>query len=872
MIAKGDQLEAGLGATTARDPEVDAAAKKALAGELASLRALPGFPNGTDEAVLAISWPRAYTACPNPYGADLDRMTDAVQRAERTPYATDIASGKGPGVYWAHNYPTKVPHEAIMRFILHYTEPGDLVLDGFCGSGMTGYAAQACGSPDKRVRDEIEKEQQGRVRWGGRRAYLQDLAPTATFIAAGLNLPVDAPAFEKASSDLLSRFERELGWMYKTTDPNGREATIDYTLWSEVFTCPHCASEIVFYANGYDADAGNVRDAFACPSCGAEVAKSQLLRRKVPTQTLAGDVTERVEFRPVRIFYRIGKATGDKAPSSDDLDVLRRIAGLRVTGFPTDELPLASMVHGSRLAPKGFSRIHHLWGDRALAALATMWAWAYEYERDDVRTALLFWIEQAFWTMSWMNRYQRRGFSQVNKQLPGVYYIPSINAEPSLTYAIVGTTPNRGKRQSLINFWRSSPAKFDDVRISTGSSERIGLADESVDYIFVDPPFGANIPYADLALVIESWHRLTTRSESEATIDPFKHRGLPEYTRLMSACFVEYARVLKPGRWMTVEFSNSDNSVWLGIQQALAGAGFVVADTRVFDKELHSFRQVTATNAVRQDLIISAYKPRADVAERIRLSAGSEDGVWAFVRGHLRHVDVTGADNGLAVDIRERHLDRLFDRVVSYHVANGIAVPMGLAEFASGLDQKFNRADGMYFLPSQEEEYQRFRLRTPRSTQETAFITNEGSAVAWLRRLLEPGPRTFTEIMPTFFKEVQAGLAKYEEMPELRDLLSENFLQDDRSRWFVPDTKDAAQMERLHNQALLRVFAGYAQGKGQLGSVRSEAIRVGFERSWNDRDFDSIYSVGRRLPTDFFINESALHHIYRAAERRVVRQ
>ena len=275
---------------------------------------------------------------------------------------------------------------------------------------------------------------------------------------------------------------------------------------------------------------------------------------------------------------------------------------------------------------------------------------------------------------------------------------------------------------------------------------------------------------------------------------------------------------------------------------------------------------------MKQDLIISAYKPRAEVAERVRLSAGSEEGVWAFVREHLRHVEVTAADGDQAVSIRERHLDRLFDRVVAYHVANGISVPMSLSEFTAGIDQKFNRADGMYFLPSQEEEYQRFRLTTPRIAQETAFITNEGSAVAWIRRLLEGGRRAFTDIQPAFFKEMQSGLASYEQLPELRDLLAENFLQDDRDRWFIPDPKNAEQMERLHNQALLRVFTGYAEGKGTLGSVRSEAIRVGFAKAWNERDFAMIYKVGRRLPEDFFVTETALHHYYRAAERHVGRQ
>ena len=63
----------------------------------------------------------------------------------REPFATDVSEGKNDPIYNAHSYHTKVPHKAIMRYILHYTEPGDVVFDGFCGTGMTGVATQLCG-------------------------------------------------------------------------------------------------------------------------------------------------------------------------------------------------------------------------------------------------------------------------------------------------------------------------------------------------------------------------------------------------------------------------------------------------------------------------------------------------------------------------------------------------------------------------------------------------------------------------------------------------------------------------------------------------------------------------------------------------------
>ena len=71
--------------------------------------------------------------------------------------------------------------------------------------------------------------------------------------------------------------------------------------------------------------------------------------------------------------------------------------------------------------------------------------------------------------------------------------------------------------------------------------------DESIDYIFTDPPFGENIYYADLNFLVECWHRVLTDAEPEAIVDHARRKDILEYQALMRACFDEYARVLKPG-------------------------------------------------------------------------------------------------------------------------------------------------------------------------------------------------------------------------------------------------------------------------------------------------------------------------------------
>lgn len=869
-----------LGPLDTPDPSRDArveAAREELRRHLPEMRLLPGCPQGSDEDILAMSYPPYYTACPNPFIADwlagLDRPDD--DRADPGPFATDVLEGKGNAFYKAHSYPTKVPHPAIMRFILHYTRPGDVVLDGFAGSGMTGVAAQACGNPDPRVRHTIESELgDDNIEWGTRRAILAELGPLATFIAAGVNLPVNGDTFGQVSKDLLDRFDDEYGWMYRTTvtPENGEpfEAGIDYVIWSEVFTCPHCGAEVVFYDVAFDPGTGRVDDEFCCSSCGASLGKKDLERRLIKERTLASDIAERVEFRPVRISWRSSRGTGVKHFEDSDRSVLDRIRQLRVAGIPSDRLPLDELVHGTRLGPKGFEKVHHLWPDRALAALSVLWAWTAEESDPLTRLALRFWIEQAFWSLSWMNRYRWNVYSQVGQYMPGVYYVPSLVAECSVRYNLEGSSPKRGKRRSLAKLWSSSPASAGNVMISTGSSTDLPVPDASVDYAFVDPPFGQNIPYSDLALVVEEWHRVTTAVSEEATQDAFKGRSLDDYAELMRRCFAEFFRVLKPGRWMTVEFSNHSNDVWLRIQDALASAGFVVADTRVFDKDQLSYRQVTADNAVKHDLVISAYKPTEEAERSFGVVAGGEDAAWAFVRLHLSRVPVAEGSRGRALVVRERQADRVYERMVAYHVARNTLVPMTAAEFYAGLEQRFPVRDGMYFLAEQLEEYERFRITFKELAAQVLFIRDESSAVQWLRQLLKDRPRSFADIQPAFMREMQSGIASWEELPELRDMLEANFVDDGAGRWMVPDPKRSEHLDQLRTRALLREFDLYGTGKGPLTKFRSEAVRAGFRQAWADRAFDRILAVGHRLPSDALAEDSALLHYYRNAERLTV--
>lgn len=850
-----------------------------------------GFPQGTDDAILAMSDPPYYTACPNPWLADFvkhyGKPYDPNEPYRREPLAIDVSVGKTDPIYKAHSYHTKVPHLAIVPSILHYTEPGDLVLDGFAGSGMTGVAAQWCGSAPASYRHEIEmawkKEGRPAPRWGARRVVLNDLSPAATFIAANYNLPFDVDAFARAGKQLLDELEAEIGWMYETLHSDGKtKGRIEYTVWSEVFTCPECAGEVNFTEEALDEDSKRVKDEFPCPHCGASLSKSRLERLYTTKVDLSTGKSIQVPKRAAAlIVYSIGKSRYEKKPTADDLSVIERIESLSLPSqVPTIEIPPMHMTHErARMDYAGVTHIHHFFLPRAAQAMGKLWEKAKAHPDARIRAFLLFMVEQAIWGLSVLNRYGPTHFSQVNRMLNGVYYVASQHAECSPWYNL------GGKLDRLVKAFRNVKVGAGGTAISTGTAARLPLPDDSVDYIFTDPPFGENIYYADLNFLVESWHGVTTDAKPEAIIDRFKHKALPEYQHLMQRCFAEYHRVLKPGRWMTVVFSNSKASVWNAIQVALQQAGFVVAEVTALDKVQGSYRQVTSTTAVKQDLVISAYKPNGGLEQRFAERGASEASAWDFVQTHLRYLPVAKTKHGELEFIVERDPRRIYDRMVAWFVRHDAPVPLSSDEFLSGLRSRFPERDGMVFLPEQVAEYDKKRAQTAQAPQMELFVSDERSAIDWLTDFLKRRPSTYQEIHPEFTTQLGAGWKKHEAKPELRALLEDNFLKYDGSgevpsqihaylssnfkelrgleksdprlitkakdRWYVPDPNKAQDLEKKREKALLKEFEQYQQASGRkLKEFRLEVLRAGFKDAWSRKDYQTIIKVAQKIPDE----------------------
>ncbi len=587
---------------------------------------------------------------------------------------------------------------------------------------------------------------------------------------------------------------------------------------------------------------------------------------------------------------------------ASDLSTIAAVEGLPLPNeVPTIAFPIAQMYHGSRLAPKGFTHVHHVFLPRQAQALAAVWRKALANPDHRIREMLLWFVDHSIWGLSRLNRYKpiqygKPGGSQVNNYLDGVYYVPSQVAECSPFYNL---SPRANRLETTFS---ANPARVRGVATSSGTCGRILLPRDSIDYVFTDPPFGENKYYADLNFLVEAWHRVITDATPEAIVDRAKKKYVVDYQELMRECFIEYARLLKPGRWMTVVFSNSSNAIWRAIQEALGTAGFVVADVRTLDKQQGSYRQVTST-AVKQDLVISAYKPTKALVDRFALGASSPENAWAFVTEHLGHVPAFSSVEGVADVIAERTTQVLHDRMVAFHVQRQISVPLSTAEFLGGLTQRFPERDGMYFLANQVAEYDRKRNSAAELRQLSLFVVDEASAIQWVRRELQDKPRSFQDLQPMFMREIQ-NWAKHELTVELKEILRQNCIhydgagpvpsqihsylstnfkelrnlpKDDPSliakaadRWYVPDPNKQIDLEKLREKSLLTEFETYKTAKERkLKLFRSEAVRVGFKAAYDSQDYKTIVSVAAKLPENVLQEDEKLLMYYDVASMRL---
>lgn len=859
-----EQVEQGpvtvFGLTFKNDEERRQYFREELRRRLPELRKIEGFPIGEDDDIINLSDPPYYTACPNPWLNDFiaqweeekkELQREGKRKANfevKEPYASDVSEGKNNPIYMAHAYHTKCPHPAIMRYILHYTQPGDIVFDGFAGTGMTGVAANLCGS-----KVDVDALKEKDVQVGIRHGICSDLSPVATLIAASYNLKFDARDFERKANAILDQVEQELGWMYETK-VNGKKAKVNYTIWSDVFTCPSCGKEIVLWDESVDLENNIIRDKFPCPHCGFECGKKNMEKVwETSYDSILGQVVKMNKKVPVRINYTLGKRA-EKNIELSDSNLIDSVDYKKDTPYSTNKLidgyntsqPIRS--NGVCFTHQFFTKRNYITLDRILSLIKT-------------EKLPLSWLTSILQNASKMYKFRTDRKGGI---LNGTLFIPSLNIE-----------------QNPINLLRAKIRDFSSIAYKERGNSVVSILsanslqviqNNSIDYMFIDPPFGANIMYSELSSVWEGWLKVTTNNKEEAIVNEYQHKTLFEYQQLMNRSLKEFYRILKPGKWLTMEFSNTSASVWNSIQNALQGVGFIIANVAALDKKQGSFKAVTTTTAVKQDLVITCYKPSDKLTDKFFQTGGSKENVWDFIDEHLLHLPVHIEKGNSTTSVVERSPKILFDRLISYYVQKGFAIPMDAQEFQQGLHERYAERDGMFFTATQAAEYEEKKLKAPSFVPMGIMVSDEANGIEWLKNELRNNPQTYQDIYPNFIKALN-GIRKGDQIPGLNVLLEENFIQNEDGTWRLANIEDDVDLEKLRTKALLKEFKLYLEvcrkPRGKLKDVRVEAVRAGFKQCYSDKNFADIILVGDRIPQNLLTEDEILLQYYDIASSKV---
>lgn len=832
-----------------------------LRKKLPELKQIEGFPIGEDDDIINLSDPPYYTACPNPWLNDfieewekekVELEKEGKRKANfevKTPYTADVSEGKNNPIYMAHAYHTKVPHPAIMRYILHYTQPGDIVFDGFCGTGMTSVVAQLCGSEN-----DVKALKEENAQIGVRHGICSDLSPIASLIAATYNLKFDPKTFERKALRILEQVEKELGWMYET-EVDGKKAKINYTIWSDVFVCPSCGNEIVLWDEAVDLDKEIMKDSFPCPHCGNTCSKKNMEKAwETSFDSLLNKTVTLNKKVPVRVNYTLSGKRGEKDVDSYDIDLIRKIGNINLSEISTYKLQEGYNT-AQPIRSNGITHTHQFYTKRNFIYLNRI----YELCKGDI--FLQNWVTS---TLQRTTKCYKFTLDRKFGILTGTLYIPSLNVE---------LNPINIFNRKIKDFKSTSYLERGNSLISVNSATFIpDLKSSSIDYIFTDPPFGGNIMYSELSLIWESKIKVITNNREEAIINNVQHKTLFEYQTLMNQSFKEYYRVLKPGKWLTIEFSNTSAAVWNSIQNALQGVGFVVVNVAALDKKQGSFKAVTTTTAVKQDLVITCYKPSDSIIEKFDKSEDKAKTAMDFIEELLVHLPVHLSKGESTTAVIERSPKILFDRLISYYVQKGYAIPMDAQEFQKQLRERFIERDGMFFTASQAIEYERKKEKCSGFVPMALFISSEAEGIEWLKRELQ-NPQTYSDLQPEWMKNMLPP-KKGDVLPELMSILEENFIKDEEGNWRNPDPEKAADLEIIRNRRMMKEFNMYLEQAQKpkakrMKDTRLEVLRYGFKECYKQKNYQAIVTVGDHILESLLQEDEVLLQYYDIASSRV---
>lgn len=515
-------------------------------------------------------------------------------------YGSPLPSTRTGVFYNAFAYPTKISPETIAVYIATHTKPNDTVLDVFGGSGSTGLAAMMCECPTEQM-IKIANDLGVSPIWGSRNAIIYEIGKYGSFASNIMCNPPDADEFLLATKKIIIEANKRLSWLYAAKDLSGRDGFIRHIVWSDILVCPKCLQETSYYDLAVERDPIQIKKEVTCHHCSysGRIDEYSHKSETIFDSFLKENVTRKKRI-PILIYGQTGIEKWVRPVDVADIALLERIDSL-----PYAENDFPKAIEWGELYRSGYhtgiTHLHQFYTKRNYYVMSTLWELTngFSPKIGDALRLLLLSYNAAHATL--MTRVvvkkNSKDFVLTGAQ-SGVLYISSLPVEKNIISGIKRKTKNFVEAFRYVNKCNGR------VQIINESSEKIQQLNNSIDYVFTDPPFGDYIPYAEINQINELWLGETTDRKHEVIISPSQNKSVNDYGNMMSKVFGEINRVLKNDSFATVVFHSSKSDVWNAVCDALQTANLVVKNTSFLNKTQSSFKQVVSEGSVQGDPVM----------------------------------------------------------------------------------------------------------------------------------------------------------------------------------------------------------------------------------------------------------------------------
>ncbi len=425
----------------------------------------------------------------------------------------DFKYTKSGSIFNLHPYWTKQPLEPIIFFIDKYSKENEIILDPFGGTGTVGVASIL----------------------RNRNAIINDISPICCHISEGYTTKYNVDKNAEVINEFKERLAKKIADLYKTSCTCGKTANVSFFIISQRLSSKEISAE-----NIQELLFKSIKDD---------------LEFKIPKDAVF------TGFDLIRICYKCSCSNTKiyKIPDEKDIELFNSSLHKNLF-YPTDDL---FGQEPKRNFKKGIKKVFQLYSSRNLSALSIIFNEISTVEDLKMRKLFLFAFTSILFNCSLLSRY--RSYENTSIKM-GTFYIPPLIKDNNVleSYLSKLNLIIKANKEIFINKNKSN------IKITDDNADNLkSISDNSIDFIYTDPPYTDVISYSELNIVWESWLKKKTNVNDELIVSKFQEKDITYFTNRFKIFLDECYRVLKPRKFLVLVFHHPNIEHWGNIQEAI---------------------------------------------------------------------------------------------------------------------------------------------------------------------------------------------------------------------------------------------------------------------------------------------------------------